>query len=124
MDLRTLPIRVQAKKLQITGNNYRRIDYTKNGVRQVDQLIRHAAADGLGPIYSFYASVMEPGSCRGRVSEGGVYLASTYRVRNELLAHRRALLADVLAISNPLPCLFSCDLLNYDNLRVAHARPR
>lgn len=105
-------LRVQAKKLKISHDNYPGLAHTNKYGLQIDKLIADAAAVNAFPLYAFYSTNSSKSKCfLGTPFRCGVYIAGASMVEQTLLSHKRYVReTDAIAISTPLPCLVCCPL--------------
>jgi len=109
--------RVQAKKLKKDADNYADIARANRFGLQIEKLLESSTAENLLPFYSlYYAATGAPGvMCKGGIgmqADGGIFLASARTVYESFVSKGRLKVdADsVLAVGNPLHCLFCCPL--------------
>lgn len=104
--------RVQAKKIRLNKDNYSGLAHTTQGMLQVDKLIKDARTKGMAAFYAFYTNSDSQTLCKGNRKGYGVYWGEANRVRSEFIQKGRKKVTDldVLAISNPIECLFCCPL--------------
>lgn len=104
--------RVQAKKIRLIKDNYSGLAHTTQGSLQIDKLIKDARTKGMAAFYAFYTNSESKTLCKGNGKGSGVYWSEANRVRMEFIQKGRKKVTDsnVLAISNPIECLFCCPL--------------
>lgn len=104
-------LRVQAKRLR-AKNNQPDILRSKDGVRQIDLLIKSALRKRSYPLYAFYTSDRSATLCQDSVAgPQGAYLSGAFSVLANLAsAKAKVLPKDALAISYPLPCIVCCPI--------------
>lgn len=115
---RYLPMRVQAKKLDLASSSYAQIAHTSGRDRdsQIDRLIKTSREDGFLPIYCFFNGPLPTREwprdrCENRELEPdlrGCTVALASDVKTVLAAGRGA--ASVASISWPWQCLICCPL--------------
>lgn len=106
-------IRVQAKKLRRGRDHYSELTRSNQTGYQIDQLLDSSACHNFYPLYVTYAKTEGVERCR-RVSEPTVLSMCSAQDTYELLfgsARRRIESSDMLALTIPLECLFSCPLV-------------
>jgi hypothetical protein len=114
--------RVQAKKLKKDADNYADIARANRFGLQVEKLLESSDADNLLPFYSlYYAPKGTPRvKCKGDIgmaTDDGVFLAGARTVYESFILKGRVKIDpdSVLAVANPLYCLFCCPMgLNHD----------
>lgn len=109
--------RVQAKKLKKDADNYADIARANRFGLQIEKLMESSNTENLLPFYSlYYAPKGAPRvKCRGGIGMAtgeGLFLADARKVFEKFVRKgRRKVDADsVLAIGNPLHCLFCCPM--------------
>jgi len=109
-DQYSLRLRIQAKKLKLTHDNYPSIAYSNNYGMQIDKLLGDAAAVNALPLYAFYAPTGFV-QCIDRKRDdtllSAVSLASAEAINRQFItpAKQRVGLKDVAPLSYPLHCL-------------------
>jgi len=105
-------LRVQAKKLHSTKDNYPGLAHTNKYGLQIDKLIADATIVNAFPVYAFYSSSTSASKCPLDDSiPSGVHVAGAAMVEQALLSARRHVSeGDAIALSTPLPCLMCCPL--------------
>lgn len=105
-------LRVQAKKLKSTKDNYPSLAHTNKYGLQIDKLIADAAIVDAFPVYAFYSAGTSDSKCPlGDSLPSGVYVAGAEMVEQNLLSAKHHVTeGDAIAISTPLPCLMCCPL--------------
>lgn len=115
-DSQSFATRVQAKKIRLKKDNYPGLAHTTQGTLQVDKLIEDARTEEMSAFYAFYTNsdskTLCKNSCEGNGKGSGVYWCEANKVRAEFIQKGRNKVkdSDVLAISNPIECLFCCPL--------------
>lgn len=109
--------RVQAKKIRLNEDNFSGLAHTTQGTLQVDKLIEDARKKGMAAFYAFYTNSEAPTLCKWKKNGFGVYWTEANRIRTEFIQNgrKRVTDSDVLALSNPIECLFCCPLTNEKN---------
>lgn len=115
---KSLKLRVQAKQIHNKTDCYPSIAYTNKYGLQIDKLLSDAKASNSYPIYAFYIAPSKPNNviCNGRnilkSHEEGVYLSSAQKTYNKFIKNGKSKVStnDVLSISNPLSCLYCCNI--------------
>lgn len=104
--------RVQAKRLKTT-DNYAALLYSRNNKLQIDRLLENAALYNLAAFYAFYSNEKNRGECRARTKGTGIFLAEANRVNKLFIQRKRRKLlpTHILRHSNPLSCLFCCQMM-------------
>lgn len=104
--------RVQAKKIRLNKDNYPGIAHTTQGTLQVDKLIKDARNNSMAAFYAFYTNSDSKTLCEGNRKGNGVYWSEANKIRTEFIQRGRKKISDsdVLAMSNPIECLFCCPL--------------
>lgn len=105
-------LRVQAKKLSSTSDNYPGLAHTNKYGLQIDKLLSDARKVKAFPIYAFYSPKTSTSKCPlGKTLPSGAHIAGADMVDKTLLfSKRRVTDSDALALSTPLPCLVCCPL--------------
>lgn len=104
--------RVQAKKIRLNKDNYPGLAHTTQGTLQVDKLIKDARKKSMAAFYAFYTNSDSKTLCKGKGKGFGVYWSEANKIRTEFIQKGRNKISDsdVLAVSNPIECLFCCPL--------------
>lgn len=104
--------RVQAKKIRLNKDNYPGLAHTTRGTLQVDKLIKDAHTNNMAAFYAFYTNSDSKTLCKGNGNGYGVYWSEANKIRTEFIqkGRRKVNDSDVLAMSNPIECLFCCPL--------------
>lgn len=102
--------RVQAKKISQNKDNYSGLAHTTQGALQVDTLINNARTNKMAAFYAFYTDSNSKTLCKVNGEGNGVYWSEANKVRTEFIQKGRKKVSDsdILAISNPIECLFCC----------------
>jgi HEAT repeat protein len=113
-------IRVQAKKLDPTKNNYAPIAYKNRQGLQIEMLIRDAIKHNFVPLYVFYTPAGPPTSCGRDHTKDGVYAMGARTLWEGFIEGdaRSVWQADVLRKAVPLSCLLSCPLVQLSDRRL------
>lgn len=114
----SLGMRVQAKKLASSSDNYPGLAYANKHGMQIERLREDATRNGLLAFYALYCESQGQARlrCGGRPDAGtgegvflaaanGLYSAHIQKGRGKVDAH------EILAASNPLSCLFCCPMV-------------
>lgn len=106
-------MRVQAKKIDVSGDNYPAIAYTNRFGLQIEKLLKDAKQTGSIPLYALYSPVQAPVKCIRHRAQEGVFVAGGTEIYNAIINTPRAFVScsDLLARSNALSCFFCCPLL-------------
>ena len=104
--------RVQAKKIRLNKDNYPGLAHTTQGTLQVDKLIKDARKKSMAAFYAFYTNSDSKTLCKGKGKGFGVYWSEANKIRTKFIQQGRNTISDsdVLAVSNPIECLFCCPL--------------
>lgn len=107
-------IRIQAKKIEPSKDNYPSIAYTTRHGLQIDKLLGDAERTNSIPLYAFYTDLQEPLNCgKSRGKHEGVFLAGGKQVYSDFIANgKKEVKANaILEICIPLSCLLCCPLI-------------
>ena len=106
----SIKLRIQAKKLKANFNNYPSLAYSNNYGLQIEKLINDSDSKNFIPLYAFYVSQVKKTACGNHITDEGVYLSDAIRLyRIFIQANGTSAAADdLLNLSTPLSCLFSC----------------
>ena len=120
---KSLAIRVQAKKIKLSVDNYPGIAYTKNGKLQIERLLDDSVKDGFASFYAIYSAEIGPSMC-GLKNGGGMFFAEANKIRNEFILKPRRMLkpVDILQFANPISCLFCCPFTNQRDIEDGFRR--
>lgn len=110
-----LAFRIQAKILKEGKDLYRALAHTNSGGLQIEMLIEQAHRKNMLPFYTLYYAMHDSVEllCRGKANPGtrdGVFLAAAHTLHDSFIRRGRNHVeaTDILALSNPLSCLFCC----------------
>lgn len=113
-------LRVQAKKLFPSADNYPGLARANRYGQQITKLISSAKASSSYPIYAFYSSTTTHNCCGGDESgnKNGTYLCGAHLVDTQFVKARTTVLDfDVIAKSYPMPCIACCTLSSSDSAK-------
>lgn len=105
-----MKLRIQAKKLKHSSDNYPSLAYTNKHGLQIEKLLNDSVVENFLPLYAFYTSSATVTRCGQNILDEGVYLAGGKEVyhdfilKGELPVNESALLQK----SNALSCLLGC----------------
>lgn len=105
-------LRVQAKRLFDTKDNYPELARTNMHGLQIAKLLDDSNSVNAFPLYAFYHTGQSGSPCPGRSqTPEGVHLASAFRVDQSLLQTRRHVSSgDALALASQISCLVCCPM--------------
>jgi hypothetical protein len=106
-------IRVQAKKVKPTKNNYPYLAYPNNTCSQIKNLLADANRTNSIPLYAFYTNLK--GSLNyvnAKGSNEGVFLAGGMQIYSDFIGNGKSEVkpTSILKKCLPLSCLFCCPL--------------
>lgn len=111
-------LRVQAKKLFPSTDNYPGLARTNRYGQQITKLINSAIATSAYPIYAFYSSATAANGCGGGASgnKNGTYLCGAHLVDAQFVKTRASVSdSDVIAKCYPIPCVACCPMSLIDS---------
>ncbi len=110
-----LSMRIQAKRLDATGDNYNGLAYTNKHGLQIEKLLSDSDQSGFLPLYALYFSDANNPKvlCGGKPDASdrqGVYIASAQDLYDRFIlgGRKRVNASDIIERSNPLHCLACC----------------
>jgi hypothetical protein len=105
-------LRVQAKRLFDTKDNYPEIARTNRHGLQIAKLLADSRAVNAFPLYAFYHTGQSGSPCPQRhQAPEGVHLASAFRVDQGFLQSRKPVSpGDALKLASPISCLVCCPM--------------
>lgn len=105
-------MRVQAKKIDRTRDNYPSIAYTNQHGLQIEKLLSDSKDKNFMPFYAFYTSLQESVTCPRQINDEGVFLAGGNRAYADFIKNGKKALqpADILLKCIPLSCFLCCPL--------------
>jgi len=105
-------MRIQAKKLHPSDDNYLGIAHTNRYGLQIEKLLRDASKCNFMPFYAFYTAENANVMCRMKRNDEGVLLAGANKIYDEIITPPRKLITpnDVLKFTVALSCLLCCPL--------------
>jgi len=105
-------MRVQAKKIDLTKDNYPNIAHTNQYGLQIEKLLSDSKDKNFMPFYAFYTSVQESVMCKFRINNEGVFLAGGKQVYVDFIKNGKRTVqpADILLKCVPLSCFLCCPL--------------
>lgn len=108
----SVKMRVQAKKIDPTGDDYPSIAHTNKYGLQIDKLLKDSKEMNFLPFYAFYTHLQERVLCQKGVNDEGVFLAGSNQIYNDFIKSGRAEIAapTILARSIPLSCFICCPI--------------
>ena len=110
-----LRLRVQAKKVFSSKDNYPHLAHTNRYGLQIDMLLDDARKVNAIPLYALYTSEIHHTMCdeEPRRHHEGVFFAGANRINSDFISGGRRSIStsDLLAISNPFSCFACCPLL-------------
>lgn len=104
-------VRIVAKKLEASIDHYNELGSPINGKSQVEQLIEDNAKEGFASMYVLYSTNEQNSSiCKNAKSNDGVFWCEANKLLNGFFMNGPRALSpsEILAISNPVSCAFSC----------------
>lgn len=106
-------MRVQAKKIDVSGDNYPAIAYTNRFGLQIEKLLKDANKTGSIPLYALYSPVTASVKCIRHRAQEGVFIAGGKEIYDSIISIPRAFVScsDLLSRSVALSCFFCCPLL-------------
>lgn len=108
----SLRLRVQAKKLSPTADNYPELARTNRYGLQIDMLLNSAKNANAIALYALYSAQNLQTMCRRHISHqtGGVFLAGASRLNTDFITGSRQRIdaTDLLSRSVPFPCIACC----------------
>lgn len=111
----SMRLRVQAKKIHPTANNYSSLARTNRHGLQIDMLLKDARQVNAIPLYALYSAVSTNVMCglRSQKHRDGVFIAGGQQLYNTFIAGPRKFIgvSDLLALSNPFSCFVCCPLV-------------
>ena len=114
-DKKALCLRIQAKKLFASKDNYNSLAYTNKYGLQIEKLIDNAKTKNALPFYTFYySSPCNPKVlCAGTTwnkKDCGIFISPAKQLYNDFIIHgkKKVTDSDILTLSNPLHCLVCC----------------
>jgi hypothetical protein len=110
-------LRVQAKKVKTSGDNYSSIAYANKHGLQIDKLIEDATKKNFLPMYAFYTSKVDKVKCQANILDEGVYLTGANGINNKFIKVGKQVVEynDILEETVPLSCILCCDLIRSNN---------
>jgi len=111
-------MRVQAKKLHPSADNYPSIAYTNRHGLQIEKLLRDAARGNFMPFYAFYTDQAADVLCQMKRNDEGVFMAGGQTIYEAFLAGPReqVMAADALKHTVALSCFLCCPLASGESL--------
>ncbi len=110
-----LCLRIQAKKIYDSKDNYDGIAYTNQYGLQIEKLISDATLKNSIPFYSFYYAPQKNPKvlCGGQgwdKSDCGIFISSATKLHTDFIKNGRKKVTanDILIRSNPMHCLVCC----------------
>ncbi len=106
----SLRLRIQAKKIKISSDNYSAIAYTNRHGLQIEKLLLDSVKDNFIPLYAFYTPKASTTMCGANILDEGVYLAGGKTIFESFVLKGKKTVSDndILKLSNPLSCLLGC----------------
>lgn len=107
----SLRLRVQAKKVSPTGDNYTALAYTNRYGLQIDMLLADAKKANAIALYALYSAQNLQTMCGNGPSQAdGVFLAGASRLNTDFIAGVRQYIdaTNLLSRSVPFPCIACC----------------
>jgi len=112
---KALCLRIQAKKLFSSKDNYNSLAYTNKYGMQIEKLIDNAKKVNALPFYTFYSfSHSKPkvlcGSTTWTKEDCGIIISSAKELYNKFIIDGKTKVTDldIIGMSNPLQCLVCC----------------
>jgi hypothetical protein len=108
--------RVQAKKLNVNGDNYPSICYVNKYGLQIEKLIEDSDKQNSLPVYAFYTCRIEKVGCTKKILDEGIYIANAKELNKDIVKRRqrKILYNDILKNSIPLSCILCCPLIHQE----------
>ncbi|MDP3025117.1 MAG: hypothetical protein Q8O10_06245 [candidate division Zixibacteria bacterium] len=105
-------MRVQAKNIDPSKDNYPSIAHTNKYGLQIEKLLQDSKDKNFIPLYAFYTCLQEVVMCRRGINDEGVYLSGGNRVYADFIQNGKTMVLakDILARSVPLSCFLCCPL--------------
>lgn len=106
-------IRIQAKKIEPSKDNYPLIAYTNKYGMQIEKLLNDANLTNSIPLYAFYTNLKEPLRCeKARGKREGVFLAGGEQIYSDFVVNGKKTVKpnSILEKCVPLSCLLCCPL--------------
>jgi hypothetical protein len=106
-------MRVQAKKLYSTYDNYPVIAYTNRYGLQIEKLLHDAARGNLMPFYAFYTDQRADVMCPNKRNDEGVFIAGGRKIYDTFInaPREQVMVADILPHTLALSCFIGCPLV-------------
>jgi len=106
-------MRVQAKKLHSTYDNYPGIAYTNRYGLQIEKLLHDANRGNFMSFYAFYTDQRADVMCPNKRNDEGVFIAGGQKIYDTFIGVSRAqtMVADVLPHTLALSCFIGCPLV-------------
>ncbi|MCX7049628.1 MAG: hypothetical protein NTX50_29600 [Candidatus Sumerlaeota bacterium] len=110
-------MRIQAKKLSSSEDNYPAIAYTNTYGLQIEKLLKDAAREDFMPLYAFYTSEQADVMCQMQRNDEGVFMAGGQRIHDAVIAVPRQPVTarDLLKHTIALSCFLCCPLASGKN---------
>ena len=107
-----LKMRVQAKKLSSTRDNYPCIAHTNMHGLQIEKLLHDADQNNSMPFYAFYTAEYADVMCRRSRNDEGVFMAGGHRIYDEVILKPRKTISssELLKHTIALSCFLCCPL--------------
>lgn len=105
-------MRIQAKKINPTKDNYPVIAHTNQYGLQIEKLLEESRNRNFVPFYAFYTSLEETVRCGRGINDEGVFLAGGNLLYADFIqgGKRSILPSDILEQAIPLSCFVCCPL--------------
>lgn len=113
-------MRVQAKKLHPSGDNYPGIAHTNRYGLQIEKLLRDATRGNFMPFYAFYTDQKANVMCQMQRNDEGVFMAGGQKVYDAFMSGPRTqvMAADALQHTVALSCFLCCPLTSGEESRM------
>lgn len=104
--------RVQAKKINVSGDNYPSIGYANRHGLQIEKLIEDSNRNNFLPIYAFYTDKVDKVRCGKNILDEGVYISGANGLNEKIIKQSRKVIVynDILEDSIPLSCMLCCPI--------------
>jgi hypothetical protein len=105
-------MRVQAKKLHPSSDNYPGIAHTNRHGLQIEKLLRDCARENYMPFYAFYTDQRADVMCQMQRNDEGVFMAGGQKIYDAFMNGPRlkVMTADALQHTVALSCFLCCPL--------------
>ncbi|MBD2505311.1 DUF6615 family protein [Anabaena azotica] len=117
-------LRVQAKKVSSTEDNYPEIARTNRHGLQIEKLLKASEQANAVPLYALYSSVSGDVRCKKQqiVQNDGVFIAGAQQIYDSFIrgSRQKVTSADLLKLSSPFSCFACCPLVTTDGDGLLH----